>query len=286
MQNYGFNEFCAYQRNFNPTVPGTSDGVSVSPGGSNVMGSWTDLMGGTVAEDSFGIWINVADGQQGSGTTGAKLMDIGIDYGGGTSYTVLIPYLGFSGEVNTGSTQWRGALFYFPVFMPKGSRLGARIQAKNSTPTTVTVKAKLAQKPSRPGLIRYGTYVDAIGADPTNSRGTVYVPGNSAWGSWVSLGTSLREAWFCVPAFINDVTSSTNNCGMADFATGNTTSKLTLLPQFYYAHHGSDEVVTGPEPDEMGFHQLPAGSTFYVRAQEHGVPDSNYTAILYLVGGG
>lgn len=285
MQNYGYSEFGAFQQNYGSGLPGSSDGVVCTPGTSNVMGSWTDLMGGTLANDSYGIWLGVADGSSGGGATNAHLMDIGIDYAGGSSYSVLIPYLGFAGEVNTGGSNWRGALWFFPLFTPAGARLGVRAQSKGSA-NNITVKATVGQKPSRPDLIRYGTFVDSIGVDAANSRGTVYVPGTAGYGSWVSLGTLLRGAWWWQGSFINDLTSSTNNPFMVDFGVGDATSKLVFAPQLYCSHHSANEVVVGPEADEMGFAHLPSGATVYVRGNEHSGVDSNYTAILHVLGGG
>lgn len=285
MQNYGFSEFGAFQQNYGSAIPSSSEGTHVTPGSSNTMGSWFDLMGGTLADDSYGIWLQVADGSSGGGATNAHLMDIGIDFGGGSSYSILIPYLGFAGEVNTGGSNWRGTLWFFPLFMPAGARLGVRSQSKGST-NTITVKATVAQKPSRPDLLRYGTYVDSIGVDAANSRGTIYVPGTAGMGAWATLGALLREGWWWQFSLINDLTSSTNNPFMVDFAVGDATSKLLIGAQMYAAHHSANEVVVGPDCDEIGFAYLPNGANVYVRGNEHFGVDSNYTAILHVLGGG
>ena len=285
-QNYAINEFAAFQDNFSGvTQPSSDEGVSISCHTGNAMGAWSDLMGGTVNDDSYGIWINVQFGTQ-TGTC-ACLIDIGVDYSGGTSYSVLIPTLGYAGEVQTGGETWRGCTYYFPLFIPKGARLGVRGQTKNAATITSDIKCKLAQKPSRPDVIRYGTYVDALGVDAANSRGTVYVPGTAGWGSYVSLGTSLREAWWWQAGFVNDATSGmTNNPFMADIAVGNVTSKLTLGSQLYVGHKSDGSVPVGPNPTAACHGFFPSGSTFYVRGWEHNGVDSNYTAMIYLLGGG
>lgn len=285
MQNYGYNEFCAWQTNISQAQGSDSATASVAIGGSNAMGSWTDLLGTTLAEDCYGIQLKMNNGHT-SGTSRPILMDIGYDPAGGSSYSVLIPYVGVCGPLDKGGTQWRGGgPYFFPVFIPKGSRIAARAQSSLATPGSTNVYVRIAQKPTRPDLLRVGTFVDAIGIDATHSRGTAYTPGVNADGAWTLLGTLPRDAWMLVPGVINDSTSQTNDWFQIDVAVGDTTSKLLMVQKLMCGHSSSDSAVFSQYPEEGMRYALPAGSSVYVRGDQHSSLDPNYTAFAYAVGG-
>lgn len=282
MQSYGYNEFTKYLQNW--TAAQGSGGTSVAIGGSNTMGSWVDLFGATLDEDGYGIHIKVQNSHT-SGSNRPILIDIGMDTAGGTSYTVLIPYLGVAGPLDGGGTSWRSAMYYLPVFMPEGSRIAARAQTSYGTPGTTQIRARIAMGPTNPQFVRCGTYVDAIGADALNSVGTEYTPGNNTDGSWTSLGTASREAWFATMGLINASSSATNNFFVTDLAVGDATAKQLLMERLQCGHSSQIATVWNQYPEQAQHCVIHDGDELFVRGNEPGTPDSNYTAIAYLVGG-
>ena len=284
MQNVGYNEFCGFQSNYSLPQSG-GDGVSVTPGYSNVMGSWVDLFGALLNEDSYGIYLRMSDGNT-SGVATPFLVDIGVDAAGGTSYSVLIPSLLGFGFGSMGTVGWRKAIYYFPVFIPKGARVAVRAQTSATSGAVFSVRARVAQKPSRPDLVRCGTFVDVIGADPANSRGTTYsVPSASAWSPWTSLGSAPRDGWWIAPSYCNDVASMVNNTYGVDIAVGDTTNKRILLPDMKVGHQNAPETCWDMPIDQECFARIPRGTTFYVRAYDSNTPVANYNAVVHVVGG-
>ena len=101
------------------TRPAAAYGSVITPG-LNTMGSWVQLLtGAQMANDAYGILININNSST-SATTRNILLDVGVDNAGGTSYTVKIPYLmgGHASPYNIGSG---GIWYYFPLFIPKSS---------------------------------------------------------------------------------------------------------------------------------------------------------------------
>lgn len=283
MQNVGYNEFGAYQSNYSLPQSG-GDSASVTTGASaNVMGAWTDVFGGLVNEDSYGLYMRMFSGET-AGTATPYLVDIGVDAAGGTSYSVLIPSLLGMGWGDLGFTAWRCGIYYFPIFIPKGARVGARGQTSASQ-RSFSIRARLAQKPSRPDLVRCGTFVDVIGAVPASSLGTNYTPGLNTWGAWTSLGNAPREGFWVAPSFCNDVGSMVNNVYGVDIAVGDTTAKRTLLPDIKCGHQNSPMTTWDMPIDQECFAHIPAGTDFFVRGFDSNTPVANYNAVVHVVGG-
>ena len=276
-------EFQAYQQNY--SAPGWSS-TSFTPGTTNAKGSWTDLFGGLVSDDSFGLWLSFF--QQVPGAYCTALADIGIDRSGGTSYSVLIPNLGFADAYPLRSIENCGFYYYFPVFIPAGSRLAVRAQQSQGTAVAARCDAVLMQKPSHPEYLKYGSYVDAVGVDTANSRGTVLTAGSGQTkGAWHSLGAAPRDGFFVQPgAGVDDSAKSDNNM-FFDWAIGNGTS-FRVIAENLWAGTGSQwgSFALEPMPLPEAFATVKAGDTLYARALSKLTPDLNVNAMAYIVGGG
>jgi hypothetical protein len=145
----------------------------------------TQLIASTAA-DSFGIFVHIENNAT-SNTATNTLLD--IMRGAGGSETVLIPDLMAGWVLSTLASNSRRT-YFFPLFIPSGTRLSAR-SASVVTAKTCVVSLTLLQRPTQLGYV--GTRVTAYGVTSAGSRGTDSTSGNSAYGTSVSLSASTAN---------------------------------------------------------------------------------------------
>lgn len=265
----------------NASAPNVTPGTSVTPGASNAEGSWTQIAAAaSITQDVWGIllWIN-----GGNTSTSAKnhALDIGVDPAGGTSYTERVANM-LCGQSHAGSTG--GYFYYLPLFIKAGSAVAVRIQGSAGTAGTVRVAAKFFGKPSRPEMVRAGSFAETIGF-VSNAVGTSFTPGNSgAEGSWVSLGTTTRALWWwqlCVQ--INNTTTTALNYA-CDLAFGDASNKHMIIQDLPVILNGTAEQTTQLLVPNS-YCEVPAGATIYVRGSCSGTTVSGFNATAVGIGG-
>lgn len=279
------NEFLAYQQNAD--TPVTNFGATITPGVNNAKGGWTNLLGGTVTEDTYGILLQLHSSNSANNAR-PILVDIGVDTAGGTSYQVLIPNLNacMAGTPTETNMQLGGFQYYFPLFIKAGSTIAARAQVGNATALTLRVFCRLYQKPTRPELCRVGSWVSAIGVDTATSRGTAVTPGSfAAEGAWASLGTIPRSGWWLQASHSIDDPSLVGVYAFLDIAIGDASNKrILMLNQAFFSD--SNETMSGTlrqGPDCAN--ALPSGQTLWARVSNQAtVGDTNTTAMAYVMG--
>lgn len=169
-----------------PTAPGAGTTITANATIHTKGATPTQLIASTAA-DSYGIFVHVHNNATSNAST-ATLLD--IMRGGAGSETVLIPDLmaGWALPVST-SNAWR--TYFFPIFIPSGTRLSARSQSLVAS-KTCSVGITLLQRPTQLGFV--GTRVTAYGVDAANSRGTLCTGGaTSTYGTTVSLSASTAN---------------------------------------------------------------------------------------------
>jgi hypothetical protein len=114
-------------------------------------------------------------------------MDIGVGASG--SETVLIPDLQVGWALNENVSN-DNCMYYFPLYIPAGTRISARSQSVVASKTAV-VRIILYHYPRLGGFIGRG--VTAYGVDSANSRGTLTTSGNNAYGTAVTLSASTGK---------------------------------------------------------------------------------------------
>jgi hypothetical protein len=102
----------------------------------------------------------------------------------------MIPNLDAANTGGLSSIDQPPAVYWFPLFVPAGSRLSANAQASTAS-DTVVVGVFLFGKPTMP--VWAGRKVTAYGADTANSRGTSFTPGASSYGSAAQLSASIGD---------------------------------------------------------------------------------------------
>jgi hypothetical protein len=261
---------------------GTSAGASVAPGNGS-KGSWVVLA--TPAQMEFGasgfhLWIH-------SGSTASAsrplAIDLGIDYAGGTSYTVVIPNM-IAGNAATVITAGGGHRYFFPLTIPAGARVA--IRGLSNATTAFRAGFKVYGKLVASETIPQGKYVRAFGHN-TGSAGTVVTPGNGAFGSYVELGTTDRGLWWWQLAHQIDNATITAQYTYLELSYGNASAKHTILEK---THQGDTSERIGDVTSQQniwheGYCSVPAGATLYARAWANGAPNTGYQVMAIGVGG-
>ena len=162
---------CCREESNNDQVASEFGTVVTAAGSANTKGSYSTLIAST-AYDAYGIMIEFYNTAVASTAT-SQLTDIAL--GAASSERVVIPNL-FSGNAGTSiGAQNAGNAFFFPLFIPAGSRISARMQSLIAS-DTVNVKVTLFQWPINgvPTIER----VTAYGVDTGDSGGVAHTPGS------------------------------------------------------------------------------------------------------------
>ncbi len=240
----------------NITTPGIRLTANATPHSKGAYG----VLSASVPHDVYGITLTLA-GSVASATLTHMMLDLAIGAGG--SEVVIFPeYLcGFRGTMITGPQT-----IYLPFFIPKGTRVAARIQAVLADDTLDvmcffhTARSRLAGP-----LFRRA---DAYGTDIATSRGTAHTPGNSGSESTdANIGSTLSRSYRAVMLGINGTTGTTTMTAIAyhwELTVGGVT-----LGEWYTRSHTTEEV-KGPYPEGPNYVNLPVGAQLQVQAEGSG----------------
>ncbi len=266
--------------------PSITPGTSITPGASNVEGSWTGVAASSdITRDCY--WVSVCV-NTGATSTAQKdhLLDIGVDNAGGTSYTAVISNIvcGESGGVGDAFGPHR---FVFPLFIKSGSSVAVRIQGNNATAGTVFVAVKFYGDPSNSENVPVGQYSETIGTI-TNSGGVSFTPGNAADGAWVSLGTTARDLWWWqLGAQLSSAAMTSSRFTYVDLAFGDATNKIIIQRQLF--GQASLENACDAIKENLNwlncYRPVPAGGTLYVRGRGNTTVTSGWNAVAIGMGG-
>jgi hypothetical protein len=253
--------------------PADAQGTSVTPGTSN-KGNWAQLIASTTA-GSYGLLICI-NSNTASTASRNTITDIGIGASG--SELVLIPDL-ISG--NAAGYTLGSIWYYFPVFVPAGSRIAARGQGTVTTAYRVYVQT--LQLPLNASQIRKASFVDALGVSGVN--GTTVTSGTTNEGAWVSLGTTTSRLWWWQVGIqvVNTDTSHNTSAYHIDLAVGDSTTRDPIITDLQFITNAS-EYASNPPLSAGVEYPCPIGSEIWVRAQCSGSVDS-LRIIAYGAGG-
>jgi hypothetical protein len=267
------------------TNPGATPGTSVTPGASNTLGSWTQLASAAnIANEVVGFHLVIHSGAT-SAATKPQLLDIGIDPAGGTSYTPIISnmQIGASPALTVAGAREH----YFPMSIPAGASVAARVRGANATAGTVRVMAKFYGRASNGLALPVGSFSETLGEDTATSLGTSITPGNAADGSWVDLGTTARDMWWWQLGYVVNNTTVTAEYTYLDVAHGDASNKALI---FRTIHGGTTGETSGLLAESqvlwpVAYCPVPAGDHIYVRGRCNNAPDTGYSVTVTGVGG-
>lgn len=267
------------------TNPASTIGTSVTPGASNTLGSWTQLASSAnIANEVGAIYLQVHSGAT-SGASKPQLLDIGIDPAGGTSYTAILSNMEIG--MAPSLTQAGAREFYFPICIPAGASVAARIRGANATAGTVRVAARFYGRTSNGLALPVGSFSETLGANTTYSGGADVTPGNAANGSWADLGATTRDMWWWQLGYCIDNTTVTAEYTYLEVAFGDASNKQSI---FTVMHGGTTSETCGLAAQtqllwHVAYCPVKAGEHIYVRGRTNNSPDTGYSATVTGVGG-
>lgn len=263
---------------FNASGVSFTPGTSVVPGASNAEGSWTQVASAAnIANDVYLVWVWLTGGAT-SAQVKQHLLDIGVDPAGGTSYAAVLS------DIVCGSSQLcqaGGRHFCFPLFIKGGSSVAVRIQGSNSTAGSVRVAVKFYGNPTRPEMVRAGSFSETIGAI-TASGGVAFTPGNGVDGAWVSLGTTTKPLWWWQVCVQIDDSTMTGSATAVDLAYGDGTNKTPILEDEYLAAGNGEQHFNAIQLN--CYKEVPAGSEIFVRGRCSTTPDAGNNVVAVGIG--
>jgi hypothetical protein len=227
-----------------------SSGASLTANTSaHTKGSWTQVIASTAAQ---GSWLSVlCTGFNTAATNTASLIDIAIGASG--SEVAVISNVSVGGAT--------GLNFSFPVQIPSGSRLSARIQSVVTGGKTGTVNLY---------VLDAGDYslspssVDVIGTSTADSQGTSFSGASGTWVESIASTSQRYRAVSFVPS-IHDADVAANTNSIADIGVGASGSEVTFGN--YRFTTNANEFIATAEPrglDPFG-RDIPAGSRLAVK---------------------
>ncbi len=259
-------------------------GTSVVPGASNVEGAWTQVASSAnIAHDCYWILVLVNGGATASNAKN-HLLDIGVDPAGGTSYSAIISNAVCGSSLSAGNGGSK--LFLFPFFIKAGSSVAVRVQGSNATAGTVRVMVRFFGQPTNPENVPVGAISQTFGTI-TNSNGSGFTPGNSAFGSWVSLGTTTTALWWWQLGVQIDNGGMSAHQTYIEVAVGDATNKKIISR----AVSGSTtnetiyDTVASNGVFPQAYWPVPAGSEIWIRGNNGGAPVTGYNATVIGIGG-
>lgn len=264
--------------------PAGAFGIILTAGATvNTMGNWTVLATpANLVNDVYGIYINFNSGFA-SNTIRNQLVDIGVDNAGGTNYQVKIPFLMASSASPFSAIG--GINYYFPLYIPSGSQVAARIQSTVANSTT-RIWFKMYGQPRRPDAIRVGSKVISFGEDTATSSGTNITVGTTAIGNYTQVGSATdRSYWWWQQGYCSRDASMGTASYTFDLAAGSSTTVNKVLRQDITFFTNGTEQIFGHLPLIGAYNNVASGENIYIRGQCSGNPDTQTNVMAWGLGG-
>lgn len=175
--------------NWNASPSSSIFGISVPAHATiHTKSAWVEMFAAAaLTYDVYGISVVISNDALGATAVG-NIYDIGV--GAAAAEVVLIPDI-----LNSGPVSVRGVAikeFYFPIFIPKGTRIAARHQSSVTVqPGNVSITLHGSN-----GMVGPNVFAgcDSYGADLATSKGTSHTVGNNgSYSAWANLGATLTR---------------------------------------------------------------------------------------------
>jgi hypothetical protein len=152
--------------------------------------SYTTLIASS-AYDAYGFWLLFTNSNS-STAASPQLCDIAIGGVGSEVIVVSNTQCGWQ----PGGTDGKSCGRFFPIFIPRGTRISARIQALISSDT---VQCLIHLVGGQNNICPVFAGCDAYGVDTANSRGTLHTPGSTgAESADANIGSTLSRNYGAV----------------------------------------------------------------------------------------
>jgi hypothetical protein len=281
----GVNHFNWQVNNFSDSyLMDSGEGTTLTAdGSSHTKGSDTALLSG-IAHDCWGLSIGFSTGATDTAVR-RQMVDIRIDPAAGvgnagSSWSALIDNLFMHGSV-FGASQL-GHSFYFPLFLPAGTAIGARTQDVVGG-GSVKCFIRVHGQPTRPDMVKVGHKVQTIGATTASTSGVAVTPGTQTYGSHTaSMGTLTNDAWWWQVGWGTNDSTMSSNTGTIEIS-HDATSKYICASGILWTSNGSEQSGKTAMGEGLPIRHAPAGTDVYVRMAGHAGPDLTNTVVVYAV---
>jgi hypothetical protein len=244
-----FREEAWFERSGRILVNASSGFTLTADTAAHTKGAWQQIVASTPANGSW-LHLNIQSFNT-TATNTASLLDIGIGASG--SEVAIASNLAVGGI----------SAYYvtFPVQIPSGSRISARIQSVVTGGKTGFINIFVIDAGD---YALSPTSVDVIGTDAATSKGTEF---SGSGGTWVeataSTSQSYRAISFLPSIHDNDIATNTNT--LAEIGVGAAGSEFVFGNDRYTTN--ASEFVTSAAPNGMNPHgrAIPAGSRLAVK---------------------
>lgn len=263
------------------TRPAAAWGTSVTPG-NNTYGSYVQVLTAT-SDETYLCRITLTSWSVSAAARDA-LVTIGIDPAGGTSYADLITDLVAACAPTYIQVVPGPVIYEFPIIVPAGATVAAKASVNNATVGTGRVSIALFGRPSRPELVKAGSFVQTFGSTPGSSSGTAITPGGAAEGAWTQIGSALTvPLWFWEFGYgVNNATMA-NNAHHVDIGLGDASNKKLVIPNGL-VYETTSETLAKAAQGRVGLGAI--GDIVYARVQTGtAAATANTSLIVYGVGG-
>lgn len=251
-------------------------GTSMTAGAANVKGVWAQLVAATTIDTTW-VWVHLL---RDSART-RYLVDIGI--GANPNEVVIIPDLLLE---SVGSSADRVNYSYlFPLCIPEGSRIAARVAC---TTAAATLQVILQLVSTSFGLLSGMGEVVAYGASTADSGGTLVDANATAnlEGTPVQItaSTTVDHAWLAIGLGRDTLVTATSTTWHVDVMIGAGGAEQVLIPDIPMTQHATSDTLVNP----TAFYpvSIPAGSRLSVRLQSSnaGATERALDVVLYGAG--
>jgi hypothetical protein len=239
-------------------------------------GGWTQIFA-SLNHDTYGLLIGLTMAASAANNR-HHFVDIGVGAGGAEA--VIIPDLA---GCQTGLYDRTGIVWYwFPFFIPAGTRIAARAQGSTAA-SVVRVVMTAYQRPLNPAMIETVSRVERLGL--TGIVGTTVTPGTTSEGTWTSIGTTTNACWHWQIGSQVAVADTTwaDSVVHWDIAHGDGTNFNIIAEHIRHAKDTNERLTWSAWMTDCEAY-VPAGSTIYVRGQALNATDV-MAVIVYGAGG-
>lgn len=240
----------------NITTPGIRLTASATPHAKGAYG----VLSASLPYDVYGVTL-LLSGSAASATRTDMMLDLAI--GGAGAETVILPEFlcGWKPSILTGSYQ-----IYLPFFIPKGTRVAARIQALIASDVLDVLAFFHGGADNMPN--QFFRRADAYGTNVASSTGTSHTPGNTgAESTAANIGGTLSRTYRAIMLGMNGTLATTTMTAIAyhwELVIGGVT-----MIEWYHRDHTTEEVF-GPYPSTPIPHDLQQGTQLQIRAEASG----------------
>jgi hypothetical protein len=254
---------------------GTNIGTQVPEGATtNTYGAVTQLIAAASnTQDSWGVFVLVS-ATGASAAASQACVDI---LAGTATEDILIPGLLSGYSYGSGIRGW-----YFPVHVPGGTRISARLSTVRTAITDPTVAVFLyggSPPPHRVGrkVTTYGTKID-------NSRGQAVTPAASGGAASVTQMTasSSEDHFYFLPSFQAATDTTVTPNGFVNVGIGVGASTEQRIGSWWFAKDTNENMI-GPMPSMGAFVDVPASTRFTLLVSNSGANDAAYDGLIHAV---